>query len=657
MKLLEMEQKEFRELVSSEEAHKIINSIRIKPRLETLSLEQADGCILAEDIFSGIDVPAFDRAIKDGFAVRAQDTYTSTEMEPSILTQIGSISAGVIPDVTLGCKEAIEIATGAPIPEGADAIVMVENAAKDDENINVHRPVHINENIMRTGADIMIGERVLRRNVRIGSQEIGVLASIGINKATVKKIYVGIISTGNELVQPGSKLEPGKIYDANSYAVASSIRECGAYPIIYGIVKDDYRAISDVIDKALQECNLILTSGSTSAGVGDIMYRIIAEKGRILLHGISIKPGKPTIVGVVGDVPFIGLPGNPTSALIISTEFIAPLIRRSLETSSLPKTKTKALLGTSIKSEGRKELYPVGLVRGRAYPADKTSGAITTLSEADGIIEIGQKTEYLEPGEEIEVTLFGNRLPVDLMYVGGQCPGIDLLEDITGMSFRTISMGSSRGLSAISGGMTDIAGINLAGTGEYNIEAISNRGISNSVLVKGYHREQGLIFRQETNIKTLEDIIGKKLVNRNRGSGTRMLLDRLLEELAAKKGITKAELTKMIPGYSSGSRTHRSVCVAVGNKKAEVGFGIRPFAEAMGLKFIPLAVEDFDFLINKEIIGTPQLKKILSVLQSRNFAERLPSGLFTHERTGEIIEGFHYASRSPLNMPLHCIKN
>lgn len=635
-----MEPKEFRELVSSEEAHRILNGIKIKPKLQTLPLEHADGYILAEDIFSGIDVPAFDRSVKDGFAVRAQDTYAASERKTVILTRAGSISAGFVSDITIGCKEATEIATGAPIPEGADAVVMVEHTTREAENIIVQRPVHINENIMRIGADIMVGERVLRRNVRIGSQEIGVLASIGINKVTVKKLYVGIISTGDELVQPGFKLDPGKIYDANSYAVASSIRECGAHPIIYGIVKDDYRAISDVIDRALQECNMILTSGSTSAGVGDVMYKIVAEKGRTLLHGISIKPGKPTIVGVVGDIPLIGLPGNPASALIIITEFIAPLIHRSLETSSLLKTKTKALLGTSIRSEGRRELYPVGLVRGRAYPADKTSGAITTLSEADGIIEIGEKTEYLEFGETVDITLFGNRVPIDLMFVGGQCPGIDLLEDLTGMNFRVISTGSGRGLSAMAGGMTDIAGINLAGSGEYNIEAVTSRGICNSVLVKGYRREQGLIFRPEPNIEKLEDMIGKKLVNRNRGSGTRALLDKLLEEMSLRKGITKTELTKMIPGYSSGSRTHRSVCMAVIKGKAEVGFGIRPFAEAMGLKFIPLAVEDFDFLINKEIIDTPQLKNMLSVLQSRNFAERLPSGLFTYERTGEMVEYF-----------------
>lgn len=637
---MEREQKEFRELTSSEEARRIINSIRTKPSLKRLPLERVNGRILAEDIFSDIDVPAFDRSVKDGFAVQAQDTYTATEIEPVTLNNIGSIAAGSVSDKALAPGKAIEIATGAPIPEGADAVVMVEHTATEDGNILVRRAVHINENIMRTGADIMKGERVLRKNVRIGSREIGVLASIGVSKVTVKELNVGIISTGNELVQPGSELDAGKIYDANSYAVAASVEECGAHPIIYGIVKDDERAMSDVINRALQECNMVLTSGSTSAGVGDVMYKIIAEKGRTLLHGISIKPGKPVVIGVVGNIPLIGLPGNPTSALSIFNEFIAPLIYDSLETAPPFKTKIQAVLGTGIRSEGRKELYPVGVVRGRVYPADKTSGAITTLAEADGIIEIGEETEYLEPGKPIDVTLFGNITPVDLLFVGGQCPGIDLLENLTAMNFRVISMGSSRGLSAMAGNMADVAGINIAGSEEYNMEAIRGMGLHNVMLVKGYRREQGLIVRPGNTIKTLEDLPGKKLANRNRGSGTRALLDKLLEELAVKKGTTKAELVKMIPGYNSGLRTHRAVCEAITNGKADVGFGIRPFAETLGLKFIPITVEDFDFLMNKEIMDIPQVKRFLATLKSHDFAAGLPPGIFTYDRTGEIIDGF-----------------
>ncbi len=633
-----MEQKEFRELKSSKEAHLILKNIKINQNLELLPLEKAIGRVLAEDICSEIDVPAFDRAIKDGFAVRAQDTYTATEIEPVKLNKTVSIAAGYISNLAVGSQEAIEIATGAQIPEGSDAIVMVEHTTIEEGDLLIKRAVHINENIMRTGADIMKGERVLRRNMRLGSREIGVLASIGLSKVRVRKLKVGIISTGDELLRPGSDLERGKIYDTNSYAIAASMEECGAHPVIYGIVKDNERSMSDIIDRALRECNMVLTSGSTSAGVGDIMYKIIAEKGNTLLHGISIKPGKPVVVGIIDNKPLIGLPGNPTSALSIINEFIAPMIYDSLEIAPPFRTKVKAIIGTGIRSEGREELFPVGLVRGRVYPADKTSGAITTLSEADGIIEISEETEYLEPGKQVDVTLFGNVPLVDVMFVGSQCPGIDLLEDMTGMNIRMINMGSSRGLSAMASGIADVAGINVAGPKEYNLEAIRSMGIHNAVLVKGYRREQGLIVRPESNIKNLEDLPGKKLANRNRGSGTRALLDKLLEKLAIKKSTTKAELVKTIPGYNSGLKTHRAVCEAIISDKADVGFGIRPFAETMGLKFIPITVEDFDFLINREIIDIPQVKSLLATLRSPDFAKELPPGIITYERTGEIIE-------------------
>lgn len=632
-------QKEFRELVSAEKARNIINAINIVPAIESVILEKSKARILAEDIFSSINVPAFDRSTKDGFAVIAQDTYKATETEPVQLSSIGSISAGYITDINLKNGQTIEIATGAPIPEGADSVVMVEHTSSfEDLFIAVNKPVHISENIMRMGADIMKGERVLRKNTLVGSREIGVLASIGITTVRVKKLNIGIISTGDELISPGKELTSGKIYDANSYTLAAAIAECGANPIIYGIVPDNQKSMSKIIDKSLKECHIVLTSGSTSAGVGDVMYKIIAEKGETLLHGISIKPGKPVVIGIMNQIPLIGLPGNPTSALSIFNEFIAPIIYNAFEIKPPFKTKITAILGTAIKSEGRKELFPVGVVRGTAYPADKTSGAITTLADADGIIEISQETEYITSGTPIEVTSFGNVQRVDLLFVGGQCPGIDLLEDETKMNFRVIPMGSTGGLSAMSGSMTDISSINLFEDMGYNLETSKKMGVKNAVLVKGYLREQGLIVHPQSNIVSLKDTIGKKLANRNKGSGTRLLLDKLLEKLAVQQNITKSELIKMIPGYNTGFKTHRAVCEAVISGKAAVGIGIGAIAQEMGLKFIPLATEEFDFLINKEILSIPEIKLFLNTLKSNDFASKLPCTIATYEKTGMIID-------------------
>jgi putative molybdopterin biosynthesis protein len=636
-----MERKEFRELTSVEDARDLVESIKVQPQITVLPIEEAAGRIIAEDMLSGLDVPAFNRSVKDGYAVRAKDTYQASEPEPIELKVTGSIPAGCEDSFFVDDGEAVEISTGSPIPDGADAVVMVESTKQTGDSLLIYQPVHINENIMRAGTDIMKGERILRKNTRIGSREIGVLASIGMDKVPVKELVVGIISTGSELIRPGEELGTSKIYDANSYAISAGIEECGATPRIYGIVRDDEKLMEESLDRAIAECDIVLTSGSTSAGAGDIMYMIIEEKGETLTHGIAIKPGKPVVIGMINNVPTIGLPGNPTSALSIFNEFVAPIIYNSLGVKPSFKTKVTAIMGTGIRSGGREELFPVGVVRGKVYPADKTSGAITTLSDADGIIEIRAHTEYIEPGSEVEVTMFGNVTSPDLMLVGGQCPGVDLLEEMTGLNFRTLNMGSSAGFTAMSGGVADIACVNMVDAdGNYNSSVLKRMNLEDVVLVKGYRREQGLIFSPDTHVYGLEDIINLHIINRNRGSGTRALLDREIGLLAEGKGISKTEMIKSLKGYNSGSKSHRSVCDAVKNGRVDVGFGIKAAAEEAGLEFIPLAEEEFDFVIRKDLLEIEEIQKFLAVLRSEEFSKRLPPGISTYEMTGSIISSF-----------------
>ncbi|WP_406660482.1 molybdopterin biosynthesis protein [Methanolobus sp. ZRKC3] len=636
-----MERKEFRELTSVEDARKLVRNIIIQPSTIVLPIERSTGHITADDLFSGVDVPAFNRSIKDGYAIRAKDSYQASEPEPVRTTKIGSIPAGCADRFFVNDEEAIEISTGAPIPDGSDAVIMVEQTSQEGDTVLMYQPVYIGENIMKAGSDIMKGERVLRKNTRIGSREIGVLASIGMQEVPVKELLVGILSTGDELIEPGKELNIGKIFDANSYAIAAAIEECGGVPKIYGIIPDNEKLMEDALNRAIEECHIVLTSGSTSAGVGDIMYKIIEAKGETLTHGIAIKPGKPVVIGMIDGVPTIGLPGNPTSALSIFNEFVAPIIYNSLGIAPSFKTKVTALMGTGIRSGGREELFPVGVVRGKAYPADKTSGAITTLSDADGIMEIGAETEYIEAGAPVEVTMFGNVRSPDLMFVGGQCPGMDLLEDITGLVFRTLNMGSSSGFTAISAGTTDIAAVNMPDAeGEYNLPIIKKMNLQDIVLIKGYKRDVGLIFRSDTNVSSMDDITDLRMINRNRGSGTRALLDRELESLAQKQGISRKELVKSIEGYKSGSKTHRSVCDSVKSKKADLGFGLRVAAEEAGLGFLPVTEDEFDFMIRKELMEIDEIQVFLKALRSDEFADRLPSGIRTYERTGEIISPF-----------------
>lgn len=639
-----MKRKEFRKLISVDKAREIINSLQVLPRKEASPLESAYSKILAEDIITEINVPPFPRAVMDGYAVRAEDTYACSETEPVEFRLLGNIPAGSDAKFKVSAGEAVEIATGAPIPEGANAVVMVEYSSEEGGTVAIYRPVTVGENIMKAGSDIRKGERVLRAGRKLGTREIGVLASIGKKDVPVLKLKVGIISTGDELVRPGEKLTSGKIYDANSYTLYAGIHECGAFPLLYGIVEDNEAAMKKALETAVSECALILTSGSTSSGAGDVMYRLIDEIGETLAHGINIKPGKPVVIGIIKGVPIIGLPGNPTSALMIFNEFVIPQLRKALGEDKELKKMEKGIMGISFRSEGRQQLLPVGLIRGKVYPVDRGSGAITSLSGADGFIEIPSSTEFIEAGTPVEVTLFGEVEKPDLLIAGGSCPGLDLLEDLSGLRFRTLYTSSSGGFSAIAANTADIAGVNMPSRDSrgqdgilYNIPTIENMGLSGVVLVKGYRREVGLLVKQDKPISGLSDLPGKNLINRNLGSGTRALLDLKIAEFVAGKGISKKEFTDSISGYDSGVKSEVAVCEAVASGKAEVGIGKKACTEKNGLQFIKFAEEEYDFLIRKEIMETPEVRRFLEILNSAEFTSKLSDGLHVYERTGEII--------------------
>ncbi len=629
-------QKEFRKLVTKDEAKRIINRLGIQAGISEVNIKDASGHILAMDVFSQVDVPPFDRAAMDGFAVRASDTFKAREDMPVAFKLAGSILPGVNPDIQIECGDAAEIATGAVMPAGADSVVMVEYTRMDKELL-VLRPVSVNENVMHAGADIMAGERLLKKGTALGPRETGLLAAAGKRTVKVNRLTVGIISTGNELVEPGVQLKPGKIYDINSYSIASAVKECGGETVHYGIKMDEKKEMEDALKIAAEQCDIILTSGSTSAGTGDMMYRLIGENGSLLAHGIDIKPGKPAIIGRVFGKPVFGLPGYPASALTIFNEFIAPLIRKACGRKK-EHLKIQATLASRVRTGGRSQLVPVGIVRGRAYPVDKGSGAITTLSEADGFIEIPSEVEIIEEGEAVEVTLFGEIETPELLFVGSHCLGLDILADTAGLNIRVINTGSSGGLSAIRNRTADIAGVHLlADSGEYNLPFLASFGIKDAVLVKGYLREQGLIVIKDSGIKEFEDILDVRIINRNTGSGTRVLADMKLREIAAEKGVSFEELTNNIKGYDTEAKTHSAVSAAVKLGKADAGIGIRTVAELNGLGFIKIADEEYDFVIPLELMESREISIFLKALRGKEFAGKLPRGLRTYKRTGEII--------------------
>jgi putative molybdopterin biosynthesis protein len=628
--------KEFRKLVTRDEAGRIIKNLDIKPHSQEVELENAFGHILEHDVVSQVDVPPFTRAAMDGYAVFASDTYSAREDRPIRLKLTGSIPAGINPVLVLEKGEAAEIATGAVMPEGADSVVMVEYTHLDND-VLIHRAVSINENVMQAGSDIMAGERVLTKGTYLGAREIGVLCAIGKRKIKISCLNVGIISTGNELQEPGSILKAGEIYDVNSFSLSCGVKECGGTPVRYGKVKDDESEIKNALMELSKTCDIILTSGSTSAGSGDVMYRIIEENGQIHAHGIDIKPGKPAIIGKIFGKIIFGLPGYPASALTIFNEFVAPMIRKMTGKKSTHNI-IKARLAIRIRSDGRSQLLPVGIIRGIAYPIEKGSGAITTLSEADGFIEIPSTVEIIEAGEDVEVTLYKEQDDPDIFFVGSQCFGIDTIADLADLKMRIINVGSTGGLSAIKNKIADIAGVHLLHeSGVYNIPFLKKFEIEDAVLVKGYLREQGLIIRPDSKIREFNDIINSRFINRNTGSGTRVMTDMKLKDLAKIRNITFEELINSIKGYHTEAKTHSAVAAAVKLGKADVGVGIRTAAQLNGLKFIKIADEEYDFVIPERVMARIEIRKFLEALKSKEFRERLPNGLNVYGRTGEIV--------------------
>ena len=572
----------------------------------------------------------------DGFALIARDTYSAREDAPVRLPLLGSIEAGVLPKLEVHSGQAVEIATGAMMPKGANAEVMIEHVDLEAKGIAIKKPVTIHENVISAGSDVMAGELVLRRGAVLTEREIGALATIGCHEVNVfEPLRVGILTTGNEIVPPGSALTPGKIYDVNTYSVGAAVEASGGKPLYYGIVGDDIDQIERVIADALYECDMVISSGSTSAGQGDVVYRI-AEKGKLLAHGVSIKPGKPLIIAELEGKPFFGLPGYPVSALMVYYVFIDPFIRGRAK----PSRKVRARLGIEVHSEPRYQLIPVNLVRSLAYPVLASSDAITTLL-SDGFLEIPEHTEILDENEEVEVTLFGEFELTDLMFIGSHDVGVDVLFQMIGdvaPHVKVINVGSQGGLVAVRKGIADISGTHLlSASGEYNLPFVKEFGLRDVALVKGYLRQQGIITRKGEMI-SLDRLTETQFINRNAGSGTRVLTDTLLQQIATTRGLEFDALTQSIKGYDYEARTHSAVASAVKLGKADAGIGIKPVADLNGLAFHPLADEEYDFVIPLDRLEELPLTRFLQALRSQEFASRLPSGIQTYDKTGHIVK-------------------
>jgi putative molybdopterin biosynthesis protein len=630
-------QEQFLEVVSAPEARRRFDACIDHAPLggESVPLAAALARVLAADVIAPVDAPPFDRANVDGFAVRAADTAGARDDAPKRLALNAEVVAcGVQPALEVAPATATAIATGGVIPRGADAVVMIEHTelleGKAAPAIELRRAAASGQFISFAGSDIARGETLLRKGGRIGSREIGMLAACGLAAVeVVRRPRVAVLSTGDELVEPGKPLTPAGVYDSNGAIIAAAIAEAGGEPVPLGAFPDEEAALERAMRTALESCDMVVLSGGTSKGAGDLSHRIVSRLGKpgILVHGVALKPGKPLCLAVIGDRPLVVLPGFPTSAIFTFHAFVAPVIRARAGLPPEAARTVAARLPVRVASElGREEFVLVSLVDGEdgmlAFPTGKGSGAVTAFSQADGFLAVDALASALDAGSRTEVTLIGEaaRAP-DLVIMGSHDVALDVVVGALaerGFAARTLAVGSLGGVAAASRGECDLAPVHLVdpATGIYN-RHLAAPGLS---LVPGWRRMQGFVFRpgdvrfaDRTADSALKAALADPavlMVNRNAGSGTRVLLDSLL------RGARPA-------GYANQPRSHNAVAAAVAQNRADWGVAIAPVAALYGLGFLPIAPEQYDFLLVEARRERPAVRAFLDVLRDEATRARI----------------------------------
>jgi molybdopterin molybdotransferase/putative molybdopterin biosynthesis protein len=635
-----MKQEQFLQVQTKEEAEAIFHRhLSLTPLGDELvALEDSLGRVLARDIVAAVDVPYFNRSNVDGFAVVAADTFGVDEESPAELSLIAEqLPPGVVPRYEVQPGMATIIATGAIIPKGANAVVMVEDTDCRDGLVSVYHPVVPGEHISYAGQDIMQGETILRQGQVLSSRETGVLAALGCAEVwCYRKPRVAVISTGNELISPGQPMTEGKVYDSNARIISDAVRENGGEPLVMGICPDDAAALEDTLRRALNH-DLVILSGGTSKGAGDLSYRVIERLGPpgILVHGVALRPGKPLCLGVVGRTPVVILPGFPTSATVTFHEFVQPLLRTMAGLNPEERRTIPARTAVRFNSyKGQLEYVLVHVVRSQggytAYPIGKGSGSMTTFSQADGFLRIPTNQEMLARDEVVEVHLLSRDLRLaDVTVIGSHCVGLDVL--MTGLKQqgfqgKIINVGSTAGLQAARRGEADIAGIHLLDeqTGEYNRPFVkAGDGLA---LVRGYVRRQGLIYRpgedlpQPLTFEGLVEVAAREgklvLINRNRGSGTRILFDMRLQSVAQSLSRSLDTLTESLHGYDTEAKSHNAVAASIALHKADWGLAIDTVAQDYHLSFSFMQDEHYDFVIPADKLEQPAIQRFLALLRS-----------------------------------------
>lgn len=608
---------------------------RVKLQYETIPVTESLNRITGKAVYAKYCSPLFNAAAMDGIAVNAEKTKGASENNPV--------------ELVLG-KDYQIIDTGDPIHEPYDAVIMAEDLleTEDENKVRIISPAVPWQHIRPVGEDIVAGEMILPGRHCIRPIDVGVLLSGGIVEIeVVKNPTVAIFPTGTEIIEPGTEPKDGDIIESNSRMFENMAKVQGAEAVRFGTIPDDYEKIRKAVKEAAENFDMVIINAGSSAGTEDYTVHVLRELGEVIIHGVSIKPGKPVILAFVNNKPVIGLPGYPVSAYIGFENFVSPVLSYMGGRVEKKNQKVEAVISRRLVSSLKHKEYvrvKVGCVGDKivAAPLARGAGAAMSLVRADGFCVIPQNSEGCEAGETLEVELYREMEEIKntAVIIGSHDLILDVMADMMpnqfpGMYLSSTHVGSMGGLMALKRGEAHIAPVHMLDeeTGIYNVSYIEKLFQEPVALIKGVGRVQGIMVKKGNplNISSIEDLKKVRFVNRQRGAGTRMLLDFCLK----KRGI----LTEEIKGYDREAATHMAVAALVAGESADAGLGIRSAALAMKLDFIEVGQEEYDFAVPEKYLELPYIQAFIQILKSEEFHQKLQElGGYTWKRAGEIVK-------------------
>lgn len=607
---------------------------RVELQYETIPVTESLNRITGKAVYAKYCSPLFNAAAMDGIAVNAAKTEGASEGTPV--------------ELVFG-KDYRIIDTGDPIHEPYDAVIMAEDLleTEDENKVKIISPAVPWQHIRPVGEDIVAGEMILPGRHCIRPIDVGVLLSGGIVEIeVVKNPTVAIFPTGTEIIEPGTEPKDGDIIESNSRMFENMAKVQGAEAVRFETIPDDYERIRDAVKEAAEKFDMVIINAGSSAGTEDYTVHVLRELGEVIIHGVSIKPGKPVILAFVNNKPVIGLPGYPVSAYIGFENFVSPVLSYMGGRVEKKNKKVEAVISRRLVSSLKHKEYvrvKVGCVGDKivAAPLARGAGAAMSLVRADGFCVIPQNSEGCEAGEKLEVELYREleEIKNTAVVIGSHDLILDVMADMMpnhfpGMYLSSTHVGSMGGLMALKRGEAHIAPIHMLNeeTGVYNVSYIEKMFHEPVALIKGVGRVQGIMVKKGNplHISSVEDLKKVRFVNRQRGAGTRMLLDFCLKE----RGIMPEE----IRGYDREAATHMAVAALVAGESADAGLGIRSAALAMKLDFIEVGQEEYDFAVPEKYLELSYIRAFVQILKSEEFHKKLQElGGYTWERAGEIV--------------------